>query len=503
MKKEIFINSSSSETRIAILENDQLVELYVENPENQRMVGDIYKGRVENVVKAIQAAFVDIGLEQNGFLSFADIDEEFISFTERVDTEDETKGAQKKKRSRQKPLLKTRQEILVQVAKEPIGSKGARLTSTISLPGRFIVLVPNSDSVGVSRKINNAQERNRLRRIARSLRPDGFGLIIRTVAVDKDTNTIKVDLENLMREWNKIIQKAKKNRNVGLLKKDLGITSSIIRDLFSPDIERLAVDSRKLFNEIKKYLKDVAPGLLPHLELYTKKKPIFDEYNIEDEIEKSFARKIWLKSGGYCIFDQTEALMVVDVNSGRSIKERDHEKNALKTDMEAARVIAHQLRLRDIGGIIVIDFIDLRESEHRNRVVTELKNELSQDRVAFDVLPMNAIGLVSLTRSRVRPSLLYRYSEPCPRCEGLGRVPAKTAVVTQIERVIQQKKTETKRRRFILKVHPDIAEYLREGTISLVRHLMLKFMVTLNLEADASLKDDEFELMPVRENKSK
>ena len=506
MKKEIIINASSSETRIAILEDDVLVELYVERPDNERMVGDIYKGRVENVVNAIQAAFVDVGLPQNGFLSFQDVGKEFIALAESMDEEESSEGKNRRRgkgrRGRNVPL-KSGQEILVQVIKEPIGTKGTRLTSSISLPGRFIVLVPNDNAIGVLRKIADPKERRRLRVLAQSLRPEGFGLIVRTVAMDKDAQTIKSDLDNLMRHWSRISEKARSAKGPGLIHKDLGLTSSVIRDLFSPDIDRLVVDSRKLYTLINKYLKDVSPALMPRLELYKHKTPIFDDLKIEDAIAKSLARKIWLKSGGHIIFDQTEAMVVIDVNSGRSVRERDHEKNALKTDMEAARVIAHQLRLRDIGGIIVIDFIDLAEEANRQKVTQELRRELKKDRVAFDVLPMNDFGLVSVTRSRVRPSLLYRYSEPCPRCNGLGRVSAKSTIVTQIERAIQNLKSETGNRRMVLRAHPDIAQYMTEGVKSRARHLMMKFFVTLKVVADSEIKDDDFELVLLSDYKNR
>ena len=507
MKKEIMINASSSETRIAILEDDVLVELFVERPDNERMVGDIYKGRVENVVNAIQAAFVDIGLPQNGFLSFQDVGKEFIALAESVDEDEPSEGKSRRRgkgrRGGRGVPLKSGQEILVQVIKEPIGTKGTRLTSSISLPGRFIVLVPNDNAIGVSRKIADPKERRRLRVLAQSLRPDGFGLIIRTVAMDKDAQTIKADLENLMGHWERITDKTRGVKGVGLIHKDLGLTSSVIRDLFSPDIDRLVVDSRKLFSLINKYLKDVSPALLPRLELFKGKSPLFDDFGIEDAIAKSLSRKIWLKSGGHIIFDQTEAMVVIDVNSGRSVREKDHEKNALKTDLEAARVIAHQLRLRDIGGIIVIDFIDLADEANRQKVTVELKRELKKDRVAFDVLPMNDFGLVSVTRSRVRPSLLYRYSEPCPRCNGLGRVSAKSTIVTAIERGIQKMKSETGNRRLVLRAHPDIAEYMTEGVKSRVRHLMMKFFVTLKVVADPDIKDDDFELLPLSDFKKR
>ena len=500
MKKEIIVNSSSSETRMAILEDDAFVELFVERPEHERMVGDIFKGRVENVVEAIQAAFVNIGLKQNGFLSFEDVGKEYIALSERFDDTGKKKRYGDRK-PRNKVKLKSGQEILVQVTKEPIGDKGTRLTSSISLPGRFLVLVPHDKTVGVSRKIVDVRERRRLRLLAKSLRPDGFGLIIRTVAVGKDVKSMQYDLDQLLKKWKRIEEKSRTVKSPSLIHKDLGITSSVIRDLVAPDIDLLLVDSRKLYNKIKKYLNEIAPCLISRLELYKKKRPIFDEFNIEEEIEKSLSRKIWMKSGGYVIFDQTEALVVVDVNSGRSVGEKDHEKNALRTDLEAARVITRQLRLRDIGGIIVIDFIDLTSKSHRNRVVLEVKKELKKDRASFDILPMSDFGLVQLTRGRVRPSLLYRYSESCPRCNGLGRIPAKSTIVTKIERSIQKMKSKTGERRLVLRVHPDIVEYLTEGIRSRVRRLMAKFFITIRLIPDCSLMDDNFILTSLKDKK--
>ena len=500
MKKEIIINSTSSETRIAILEDKALTELYVERPENERMVGDVYKGKVKNVVSAIQAAFVDVGLGQNGFLPFADAGKEYIALAERIeDTGKRKPHGKRETRKSRKPLLKQGQEILVQIVKEPLGTKGARLTSGLSIPGRFLVLTPGENAIGVSRKIVDVKERRRMRLLAKSLRPEGFGLIIRTVAVGKEAHVLQSDLEGLMRTWAKIEDRMKNQAAPALMHKDLGMASSIIRDLFSPDIDRLVVDSRRLYGEIKKYLKDVAPGLLSKLEFYKSKKPLFDAYKIEDEIEKSLSRKIWMKSGGHVIFDQTEAMVVVDVNSGRSVSEKDHEINALKTDLEAARVIGRQLRLRDVGGIIVIDFIDLLQEKNRKKVVSEMKKQLNKDRAAYDLLPMNDFGLISLTRERVRPSLLYQYSEACPRCEGLGRIPSKSSIFTKIERHIQTRKSKTKDRRLVLKVHPDMAAYLKEGRKNRLRRLMMKFFVTLRVEPDETLKDDDFILIAKNE----
>ena len=505
MKKEIIINASIDETRIAILEDNQLIELYIERPDSKRMVGNIYLGKIKNVVDAIQAAFVDVGLKQNGFLPFTEVGKEYFALTEKVNS---NKNKSSEKKETKPPQLKEGQKILVQVTKEPISSKGTRLTSSISLPGRYLVLIPNDNHIGISRKIKNRKERQRLRKICKSLQPKNFGLIIRTVATGKDIEPIKSDLDNLLKTWDRIIKKVNNATPPELIYKDMGITSSLIRDLFSPDINRVVVDSRKLYREIKKYLNEVSPGLLERLELYKGKKPIFDtlpfdSFPIEDAIEKSLSRKIRIKGGGYIIFDQTEAMVVIDVNSGSSVRGKNQEKTALKTNIEAAREIAHQLRLRDLGGIIVIDFIDMSQKKNREKIVATLKLELKKDRAAFDILPMSDFGVVELTRERVRPSLLYQYSEPCPRCNGIGRVSAKSTILTKIERKIQEIKYKKGQRRLVLQIHPDMAEYLTRGINNHKNRLMRKYFVNLKIIPTIEMEDKEFELIPRKNFKKK
>ncbi|MBN2201064.1 Rne/Rng family ribonuclease [bacterium] len=541
VRKEIVVTASSTETRIAILEDGCLVELFFENMENERMVGDIYKGRVVNVVEAVHAGFIDIGLKQNGFLSFSDLGGgplEFAALAETVETDDEDDpdadpkaqpaSADGKQPPQRRPRrrggrggrgggqgggprherrsfhLRPGQEIIVQIAKEPINTKGARLTAMVSLPGRFCVLVPNDATVGVSKKIESDHERHRLRKIARQLCPPGFGLIVRTVAAGKDFETLKADLDHLTQTWREIEATAKANRAPMLLHKDMGMTSSIMRDLFTPDITRVLIDSKKLHAEIREYLAEVSPGLLPKVELYRDHVPVFDRFKVEEQIERSLARKIWLRRGGSIIFDQTEAMTVIDVNSGRSVGHRDQEINAYETDLEAAREIGRQLRLRDIGGIVTIDFIDLRNEKLRKRIVNELHKELKKDQAVFDILPMNDFGLVSLTRERVRPSLFARLSENCPRCEGLGRVPTKSMLITQIERRIQQVKTESGARRLVMKVHPELADYLSEGGLkSRVKQFMAKYLVMIKLVRDETQREEDFTCTPAGEEKKK
>jgi len=500
--KKIFINVTSSETRIAIVENKDLVEFYSEQPENERMVGDIYKGRVTNVVKPIRAAFVEIGLKQNGFLPFAEIGKEYVALTETV-SNSRTSSKSKQAKAPKGPIVKKGQEILVQVTKEPIMSKGARLTSDISIPGRYLVLVPDENNIGISRKIKDRRERRRLKMLVSSIKPEGYGLIVRTVAMGQKVQALLADLETLVATWEKITTKFKSTPPPVLLHKDMGMASSVIRDLFSPDISSLVVDSRRQYNEIRRYVKDVSPALASRIEFYKERTPLFDKYGIEEELHKSLRRKIWLKNGGHIVFDQAEAMHVIDVNSGKSIKGKDHEKHALKIDLEAAQTIAKQLRLRDIGGIVVIDFIDLAKSENRKKLETFLRNKLKKDRAAFDLLPMNDFGLIALTRERIRPSLLYRSSEPCPRCNGLGRVPTKNTIMTTLERKIQNLKNKTGERRLVLRANPDLALYLKKGVRSRLQHLKLKYFVSIKIKADASIHEEDFMLIPAREERKR
>lgn len=500
MKKDIIINSSIAETRIAILEDNKLVELFAERPENERMVGDIYFGRVAKVVPGMQAAFVNIGMKQDAFLHFSDVGDTVREYSSTIDVGDRPKRPRKRV-ERREPLLKTNQEILVQITKEPIANKGARITAELSLPGRFLVLVPDDSMIGVSRKISDRKEKRKLKNLARQIRPKGFGLIIRTVAEGKTEVELKSDLEALRKEWNIIQKKVKKETPPVLIHKDMGMASSVIRDLFTSDINSLMVDSKKLHREIVKYLKDVAPPLLQRVELYSDKVPIFDKFKIETEINKSLSRKVWLKSGGYVFFDHTEALVAIDVNSGRFISRRDHERSSLKINLEAAHEIARQLRLRDLGGIIVIDFIDMIEDESKKRLHDEFKRELRKDRAQVNITQLSEFGIIEMTRERVRPSLLFALSEPCPACKGTGRIISKTSIVTQIERWIKNYRSISKDRNLELHVNPEFVGFLTKGYKSRIRRIMWKFWMRIKVVADDSVGMDEFKFYRKGEDK--
>ncbi len=536
MKKEIVINETANEIRIAITEDNRLAELYVETPEKERLVGDIYYGRIARVMSGIRAAFIDIGQKQDAFLHFSDIGDSFNEYSSLVGEDDadiddddddddlpinsagtqespSNGGSQNRQDSRQRqrnhrseikrtvPNLTPGQDIIVQVTKEPVGRKGVRVTSEISLPGRFLVLMPFNGRIGVSKKIPNFREKRRLRRIVRSILPEGFGVIIRTVASERDEAALRQDIEKLVETWREIEKKIKSVKPPSLLYKDMSTTSHVIRDLFTDSVERVVTDSRRLHKEIKAYLEQNSPHLLDKVELYKDREPIFDAYGVEKEIATSFGRKVWLKSGGYIIIEQTEAMVVVDVNSGRYAAKREQEQNSLRTNLEASRELCRQLRLRDIGGIIVVDFIDLEDDLSKKKVYDELRKEFRRDRAKVTVLPMTEFGLVQVTRQRIRQSVLHSFSEPCPVCGGAGMVQSKATIVNHLERWLRRFTSEARELRLILRVHPSLAAYLKEGTWSRIRKFMFKYFIIIKIEEDQKIPLAEYQFFSVKQNK--
>jgi len=542
MRKEIIINSAANETRIAITEDGRLAELFVETANKEKMVGDIYLGRVAKVMSGIKAAFIDLGLQQDGFLHFSDIGTRFDEYTAMIgDDDDEEHEGQDDKvaveesrstaeglprpheaphngtprdngpsRTEEHPThrspapeiqLTKGQEVMVQIIKEPVGKKGVRVTSEVSLAGRFLVLLPFDGKVGISKKITSFKEKRRLRKIVQGILPEGFGVIIRTVAEGKEEESLKKDLEDLIKTWRKIEESVKSEKAPTLLYKDMATTSSVIRDLFSNDVSRVIVDSKKLFREIRAYIRYTSPQVLEKIELHKDRSPIFDKYGIEKELETSLSRKVWLKSGGYIIIETTEAMVVIDVNSGRYAAKKEQEQNSLRTDLEAGREICRQLRLRDIGGIIVCDFIDLDDEKNKRKVFEELKKEFRRDRAKVTVLPMTEFGLVQITRQRVRQNILHSFTEPCPACAGTGLVRSKTTTLNDLERWINRFKAETKEFRLTLRVNPDLAALLHDGTYNRLRKIMVKYFVLIKLEVDPSLSHGEFRVLSRKQGK--
>ncbi len=513
MRKEIIISSTANEHRIAITEDGRLAELFVESPEKERNVGDVYLGRVAKVMPGIRAAFVDIGMSQDAFLHFSDIgslDDFSAMFDEEDDEEEEGSpkpeapaqapgnGAppadpQRRREERQPEVnLQKGQEILVQITKEAQGKKGVRVRSAISLPGRFLVLIPFDGKVGVSKKLANFKEKRRLRKTVRSMLPKGFGAIIRTVAEGKPDELLKQDLDNLFRQWENIEKGVKGSKAPALVYKDMDTTSSVIRDLFQEAVERIVVDDKKLFKEVKAYVQSSSPDMAERIELYRDREPIFDRFGIEKEFQSLFGKKVWLKSGGYLFIEKTEAMTVVDVNSGRYAAKREQELNSLRTDLEAAREICRQLRLRDIGGLIVVDFIDLEDEKNKKKVYDEMKKEMKRDRAKITVLPMTEFCIVQITRQRIRQTVQMSFSEACPTCAGSGLVQSKNTTLNQIERWIKRYSTDRKGWRVELRVNPTIAEPLTRGSWSRIRKLELQNRVLVKIVSDPNITSDDF-----------
>jgi ribonuclease G len=504
MKREILINANPRETRVAIIEDDQLVELLVDRPEARRMVGDIYLGRVEAILPGIQAAFVDIGTEKSAFLHASDLvypeDDADPDADDDDDGEgDEQSGGGRRRRGKApavQEVLKRGQDLIVQVSKEPISTKGPRVTAQVSLAGRFLVYMPDAERVGVSRKIGEREVRKRLRAQVEAVLPkNSGGVIVRTVGEDVTAETLERELTTLIGQWKRIKRKTHFVRAPSLIHRETSLTRGLMRDVFSTKVEQVTVDSKQLYNEILEYLKGIAPELIDRVKLYEDTVPLFDRANIEQELRDLFKRRCDLPSGGYLIIEQTEALVSIDVNSGRYTGKKDPEKTILKTNIEAAREVARQARLRDLGGIIVCDFIDMETKANRDKVLQELRTHLSRDRARTKAFAVSELGLVEMTRQRVRQSHLQNMTEPCPTCHGTGRVFTAETIARRVERSVRKAGLEGKKDPIVVRVHPDVAMYVLENEKELIKKLEKAVGFGLELRDDPLLKPDEFKLV--------
>ena len=425
MEQKIIVNYDPKETRVALLEDGKPVELYLERPLRQRLVGNIYKGVVENVLPGMQAAFVNIGEERNAFLYVDDIPQ----------PEEASSGGNRLPIQR---LVHVGEEVMVQVMKESFGSKGARLTGHITLPGRYLVFMPGLSYVGVSRRIKSQEERDRLKKIVESLKPPDAGIIIRTAAEGSDTESLANDIQFLSGLWEKIQRSFQYEDSTMQLHQDVALIYRIVRDLFNDKINKFLIDSKQEYHKVMDILDYLSPHLKERVVHYREKEPIFERFHIEEEIERSLNRMVWLKSGGYLVFDQTEALTVIDVNTGKYIGKTDLEQTIFKTNMEATEEVARQIRLRDIGGIIIIDFIDMNTEEHRQQVLEKLKDNMSRDRTKSQVLGITHLGLVEIARKKVRQGIAAVMQQPCSYCQGKGRVLSTEAVSGKVERELKR-----------------------------------------------------------------
>jgi len=498
MKKEILINCSEYETRIAILEEERLVELYIERPQSERLVGNIYKGKIKTVLPGMQAAFIDIGFEKAAFLHGSDIGSgsphESQFEPEFVDEEPSAEIIRKSRRAGIETVLKEGQDLLVQVTKEPISTKGPRVTTEVSIPGRYLVLVPDDDHVRVSKRISNWNEKRRLKKVVHPLRPDGFGLIIRTEGEGKEENDFRSDIKRLVRLWARLKKSWETAQPPAIILKEEEITTSIIRDVFTDDVTRILIDNRTEYRTIMSYVRQVMPHLKNRVELYKGETQLFDLYKLEPEIEKMLDRKIWIKKGSYLVIDQTEAMVTIDINTGRYVGKGDQESTILRTNLEAAREIARQIRLRDIGGLIVCDFIDMMNRDNRRKLNDEFKNAFRNDRAKRSILPVNEFGLVEMTRERIRPSLMYTFSEPCPSCHGFGRVLSRDTVATKIERWFHRARIEGRFKKFDLAVNPLLGDALIGENINRVTKIMKMHNIKINLVRDTTIPVQEFKV---------
>ena len=504
MNNNLIINATQQGCRIALVKDKDLVEFHYEEESRRFKVGDIYLGTVKKVVPGLNAAFIDIGFDKDAFLHYLDLGPQVSSLKKFTSYALTRKNASSKlaqfrlepdieKTGKIAQVLTKNQQLLVQVVKEPISTKGPRLSCEISLAGRYLVLVPFSNTISISKKISDKNERNRLSRLINSIKPKNFGLIIRTVAEGREVAELDNDLNNLLKVWRegvKILKNAKpKDKVIGEVSK----VSSILRDMLNESFDMVNVDSKPIYNQIKTFIKQIAPEKEKILKLYNGKTKIFEQFGIEKQLKTLFGPSVSLPGGGYIVIEHTEALHVIDVNSGnKSNSEKNQETTALNVNIEAAREIARQLRLRDMGGIIVVDFIDMRNSENKKKVYAVMKEEMKLDRSKFTILPLSKFGLMQITRQRVRPELTMPVQEICPSCNGTGKVSATILVSDNIERNLDYILSKQNEKKLTLAVHPYLYAYFKQGFFSTRMKWFYKYHKWVNLEIDSSLSISDF-----------
>jgi ribonuclease G len=531
----MIISSSAHETRVAILEDDQVAEIFIERERSRGVVGNLYKGRVSKVLPGMQSAFVDLGLERDGFLYVTDVIATFEEF-DRLETDEDLPpsavavsasaptenggasarqarpagGAGRRDRERDKgpepkieELLKEGQEIIVQVAKEPLGTKGARLTSHATMPGRFLVFMPTVDHVGVSRKIESREERSRLRGIVREFREQhGFtgGVIIRTAAGGRVKEDIVSDLSYFHRVWTDIRQKAETSRAPAVVYQEQSLVAKLLRDLLTEEFSAIRIDNATEHRRVLELIERIMPSLAPKVKLYEKEYPIFEEYGVQAEIDRALRSKVWLKSGGSIVINQTEALVAIDVNTGRYVGKKTAgrlEDTILKTNLEAVKEIVRQIRLRDLGGIIVLDFIDMEEKKNRQKVFQAVEQELRKDRAPSKAIQVSDFGLVIITRKRVKQSLERVLTDPCPYCAGSSVIKSSSTICYEILAEVKKISADLDGQSLILRVNPDIARALRDEERAVFRDLKQSLGREISVKPDVQLHHEQFDLMAV------
>jgi ribonuclease G len=507
MASEIVTNITERETRLALIENGQVAEIHLERKGERGIVGNIYKGRVIKVLPGMQAAFVDIGLSRAAFLYVGDIyhhvqDLDFMANGDEDEESEENDDSIPEGIPEQLPpftpiedLLQEGEDMLVQISKEPLGSKGARITSHISIPGRHLVFMPTVDHIGISRRIENEAERQRLKDIISRIKPPSCGIIVRTVSEHENLEKLEADLTFLQGSWQRILEKEKKVPAPSLIYEDLDLCLRGVRDLFTEQVTRLVVDSEEHYQRIVDFMETFMPALKPCVELYEGDEPIFDFFGIEMELNKALGRKVWLKSGGYINIDFTEALVAIDVNTGRYVGKRNLQETILKTNLEAVKEIAYQLRLRNIGGIIIVDFIDMDRAVDRDKVSNALQEALRRDKQKTNILKISELGLVQMTRKRTRESLTRTLCEPCHYCEGKGFIKSQTTVCYEILRAISRGITDEYSSCVSVTAHPEVVKLLFEQESDQLEAIQRKYDTKIQLNPDPNLYQEQYEIV--------
>ena len=496
MANELIINVTPQETRVALLEDRALAELYIERAKDRGIVGNIYKGKVMKVLPGMQAAFVDVGLERSAFLYVSDVSGKVEDYEE-MGFHGDDMAIYFNPLSPIEDLLSEGQEIMVQVSKEPLGTKGTRITSHVTLPGRYLVFMPTVDHVGVSRRIKDEKERRRLREIVQTIKPPSGGFIVRTASEGAETEEIRADMEFLLRLWENVQKRRESQPAPSLIHSDLTMVLRAIRDILSPQVNRIVIDSKEEYDNIISFINTYMPKQKYEITLFENQEPIFDAYGIEVEIDKISGRKVWLKSGGYIVIDMTEALVAIDVNTGRYVGKRNLADTILKTNLEAAKEIAYQLRLRNIGGIIIIDFIDMEREGDREKVYQVLEEALKKDRQKTNIFQISELGLVEMTRKRTRENIARILSEPCPYCEGAGLIKSKTTVCYDIFRQIERTSSELGGHNILVEVNPEIAGLLYEEERASVEDLERRTRKKIVIKGKPGFHQEQFNIIEI------
>jgi ribonuclease G len=507
MSRQIIVNAGINETRVAVVDGGVLTDLALERKHHRSIVGSVYKGVVTNVLPGMQAAFVDVGLMKDAFLYAGDFtanlgDYERLMLAEDeadIDLGDADETPPERDRREVPPIedvLRKGQEILVQVSKESLGTKGARITSFISLPGRYLVYMPQVNHVGVSRRIRDAGERDRLRRLIKALRPpSGGGFIIRTVGEGRGEEEFRADVEFLVRLWQQIQARFAQAPPRTALHEEGDLIFRVIRDQFATDVEEILIDAPEEYRKAREYAEGLVPALAHRVHLWEGREPIFDARGIEREIDKALRRKVWLKSGGYLVIDQTEALVSIDVNTGKYVGKRDFEETILKINLEAVTEVVRQIRVRDLGGIIIIDLIDMDKKEHRQQVFQALKRALGEDKSRTNVLEISELGVVEMTRKRVRQGLHSLLMTRCPTCKGTGGVKSPAAITAEVYRKIQAAAADIGGQEVLIRVNPEMASHFEAEEAEGLELLQRRIQRKVTVQAVQNLHKDEYEII--------